>query len=157
MAFATSIRISQAAGMDDRARVRRVCASSMTFAICWTCLIGLTLVLLHNLIPHLFTRDPEVIRIAGGFLFIAGLFQVFDGMQCTAMGALRGLKDVVKPTLIALVIYWLVEIPLAWTLCFHCHLGGKGIWLSTLFSLMLSATFLTVRMRRVAETKALRD
>ena len=157
MSFAVSIRVSQASGANDRARVKSVCTSAMTFAIGWMLATALLMLSLHGQIPKLFTHDTKVIELSGGFLIIAGLFQVFDGMQCTAMGALRGLKDVNRPTIAVMLFYWVMEIPLAWFLCFTCHMGGTGIWLSMLFGLILSATFLTMRLKRVSETKALMD
>ncbi|HNX04762.1 MAG TPA: MATE family efflux transporter [Opitutales bacterium] len=157
MSFATSIRISQAAGANDRPRVLAIIRSSMIFAALWTGLAGIVILVCHGAIPTAFTHDAEVVGIAAGFLIVAGLFQVFDGVQCTAIGALRGLKDVNAPTVIVVLIYWVMELPLAWVLCFHTPLGGLGVWLSMFFGLVLSATFLTSRLRRVAATKVLND
>ena len=155
--FAVSILVSQAAGSGDRDQVRSITNSAMTFAIVWMSMSALVTIVFHNQIPKIFTQDAEVIKLAGGFLVVAGLFQVFDGIQCTAMGALRGLKDVTKPMILVTLIYWVFEMPLAIVLCFTLHLGGLGIWISMAIGLMLSATFLSLRLKRIVETKALRD
>lgn len=155
MSFAASIRVSQAAGANDRTQVHAVIRSSMVFAVLWMSAATLVLVGFRSLIPWVFTHDAEVAHIAAGFLFVAGLFQIFDGVQCTAIGILRGLQDVVAPTVIVVLIYWVMELPLAWVLCFHTPLGGLGVWYSMFFGLILSSTFLTSRLRRVAKGRAL--
>jgi len=155
MSFAISIRVSQACGAKDRENIFRICKSGMTFAIAWMSLSAITLIGLHRYIPMIFTHDEAVIRVASGFLIIAGLFQIFDGMQCTAMGALRGLRDVNKPMIIVVAIYWLVEMPLAWILCFKTPLGGNGIWIGFVVGLGLVAFALTKRLARVSKTATL--
>jgi len=157
MSFAVSIRVSQAAGANDRARVISIARSGLTFAACWMGGMTILLVGLHSVIPWAFTRDPEVAAMAASFLVVAGLFQVFDGVQCTSIGALRGLKDVNAPTLIVTLIYWVFEIPVSWLLCFKAGLGGLGVWIALFLGLILSATFLTSRLRRVAASKVLTD
>lgn len=157
MSFAVSIRVSQAAGAQDRASVLRVCRSGMTFALLWMSVSAITLLSLHDYIPMIFTHDAAVIKIASGFLIIAGFFQIFDGMQCTAIGALRGLRDVNKPMVMVIAIYWLVEMPLGWVLCFKTPIGANGIWLGMLVGLGLAAAFLTTRLGRTSKTATLGD
>jgi multidrug resistance protein, MATE family len=157
MSFAVSIRVSQSSGMNDRKLLRRICRAGIIFAVCWMAISSTILLVFHNRIPMIFTTDAEVIALSSGFLFIAGIFQVFDGIQCTAIGALRGLKDVKAPMIMILVFYWVIEIPISWTLCFKFGMGGTGIWLAILFSLIIAATFLSLRLNRMIETKTLTD
>jgi multidrug resistance protein, MATE family len=149
MSFAVAIRVSQAAGAGDRAGVRRVSRSALAFAVGWMSMSMIAILALHNYIPYLFTADPEVVKMSAGFLIVAGVFQLFDGIQCTAIGALRGLKDVYKPTILVIAIYWMCEIPLAFFLAFRTDLGGLGVWLAMMCALMLSAAFLALRLRRI--------
>jgi MATE family multidrug resistance protein len=149
MSFAVAIRVSQASGAGDKVAVRRVCRGAMTFAIGWMALSMIAILALHNYIPLLFTHDPAVVALSSGFLVVAGVFQLFDGIQCTSIGALRGLKDVYKPTLIVIAIYWLCEIPLAFLLAFGTRLGGMGVWLAMMTALLLSAVCLSTRLRRI--------
>jgi MATE family multidrug resistance protein len=157
MSFAVSIRVSQACGAKDRPGVFRVCRGSFAFAVGWMTLSMIALLTLHNYIPMLFTHDQEVVKTAGVFLAIAGLFQIFDGIQCTAVGALRGLKDVTKPMLMVLGVYWVLEMPLAWMLCFWTPLAGRGIWIAFLVALPVLALVLTWRLKRVSRTAVLGD
>jgi MATE family multidrug resistance protein len=149
MSFAVSIRVSQTAGAGDRGRMRSVAEGAMLFAFCWMLAVSACILLARHALPAIFTHDADVIAMASTFLIAAAGFQVFDGLQCTAMGALRGMKDVNIPTLIVILAYWAFEIPLAWVLCFVVGTGGMGIWISMFLALVLSATFLSVRLRRV--------
>jgi multidrug resistance protein, MATE family len=157
MSFAVSIRISQASGAGDRGSVLRICRSGLAFAVAWMSFSAVILLSLHNYIPMIFTHDMGVVKVAGGFLIVAGCFQIFDGLQCTAIGALRGLKDVAKPMLIVIAVYWIVEMPLGWYLCFRTPLAGNGIWLGMLVGLAILAACLILRLNRVTKKAQLRD
>jgi hypothetical protein len=50
--------------------------------------------------------NHDVVAIATRLMFIAALFQVFDGTQTVAAGALRGYKDTAIPMVIAGIGYW---------------------------------------------------
>lgn len=157
MSFAVSIRVSQTSGAQDRPAMLRVCRGGMMFAALWMSVSSIILLSLHNYIPMMFSHDVEVIKIASGFVLIAGLFQIFDGLQCTATGALRGMKDVTVPLVIIACLYWFVEMPLAWVLCFMTPLKGIGIWLAFLIALPFLALLLGMRLHKISRTVVLGD
>ncbi len=78
-------------------------------------------------------------------MIIAGLFQIMDGTQVTALGALRGLQDVNYPTLISLLSYWIITLPSAYLLGIYLNFGVKGIWWGYLIGLFFAAVILTGR------------
>jgi MATE family multidrug resistance protein len=84
-------------------------------------------------------------KMALGFLAIAALFQLFDGMQVTAMGALRGLKDTRVPMLIAGLAYWVLAFPAGAALAFWAGWGGYGIWWGFVIGLSIAAVLMTWR------------
>jgi MATE family multidrug resistance protein len=90
----------------------------------------------------LFTRDPDVIRIAIGLLLVAAVFQLFDGMQAVATGALRGLGNTHTPMLVNLVGHWLMGLPIAYVLCFKRGLGAQGLWMGLAFGLIVTGAVL---------------
>jgi MATE family multidrug resistance protein len=83
-------------------------------------------------VPHVlvraFTSDPDVFPIGVSLLRIAALFQLFDGVQCVAAGALRGAGDVRFPFVANVVAHWLLGFPVAMLLGFGLHLGAPGLW-----------------------------
>jgi MATE family multidrug resistance protein len=83
--------------------------------------------------PHrivsIFTNDPELIQICVPIMYILSCFQIFDGLQIALAGICKGLKKS-KIVLIAnFIAYWLISIPLGYTLAFKFNLGIKGFWI----------------------------
>ena len=93
-------------------------------------------------LPSFFVQEPTVISISAQLLVVAAIFQIFDGAQVAGLGTQRGLGDVRYPTLIALIAYWLIGIPIGYTLGFQFNLSGVGIWLGLAIGLALTATML---------------
>ena len=75
-----------------------------------------------------FTDDPTVISIGVSLLFVAALFQLFDGVQAVSTGTLRGLGDTRTPMLWNLAGHWFIGLPLGYTLCFVMGFGVIGLW-----------------------------
>ncbi len=99
----------------------------------------------------LYTDDPIVLDYAAGLLMIAGAFQISDGLQVGALGALRGLKDTARPLLINLVAYWCVGMPAGWLLGFHLGHGGQGLWWGLTIGLSVAAVLHTLRFRKLVK------
>ncbi len=102
-------------------------------------------VIFRDLLPKLYTDNAEVIAIASAMILLAAFFQISDGMQASAAGALRGMQDVKIPMLIALVSYWGVMIPGCYLLAFHTGLGLSGIWVGFIIGLTVAAVLLLSR------------
>jgi MATE family multidrug resistance protein len=96
-------------------------------------------------IAELFSSDPEVTSITATLLLVAGIFQLADGVQVTAGGALRGLADVQVPMWLACLFYWGVAIPAAYLFAFILGAGAIGIWIGFALGLFSAATVLTLR------------
>ena len=94
--------------------------------------------------------NREVVRIAGQLLAIAAIFQVVDGMQTIAAGALRGYKDTMVPLLLAAFGYWGIGFAGSWLLAFPLGYGPVGLWLGLALGLAVVAVLLTVRLHLVA-------
>jgi MATE family multidrug resistance protein len=143
--MATTVRVGHAAGAGDHAAAR------------WRGLVGLGLgtlnaasnaaimLLFTGLIISVYTADPVIAAQAGGFLLISAAFQLFDGVQATANGALRGLKDTRMPMLLTLVSYWGIGMPVAWWLAFQRQQGPDGLWWGLTAGLAAAALGLTLR------------
>ena len=97
---------------------------------------------------RLFTTDPEVIRIGVGLLLVAAVFQLFDGVQVVATGALRGIGDTHTPMIVNLVGHWFLGLPTAYYLCFHYGWGVQGLWIGLAFGLIVTGVVLLVAWSR---------
>ena len=109
---------------------------------------GLLFLFGRNLFPFLYTDDAAVARLAGQLLIVATLFQISDGMQATALGALRGIQDVKMPTLFTFVAYYVVALPLEWIIGTYFDFGAVGVWFALAVGLTLSAGAMTWRFYR---------
>ena len=89
---------------------------------------GLALAIAPCWIARIYTPEPAVISTSATLLRIAALFEIFDGIQVVATGALRGLGDTRTPALAHLAGYWIIGLPVAYVLCFSYGWGVTGIW-----------------------------
>ena len=76
----------------------------------------------------LFTQDNNLIKISIPVLYILSVFQVFDGLQVALSGIFKGMKRTGVVLISNFVAYWLISIPLGYTLAFHYHLNLRGFW-----------------------------
>ena len=96
-------------------------------------------------------NDPKyqgVVELAVKLLAIAAWFEILDGTQTIAMGAIRGFKDAKTTFLIGLASYWVVGAPLAWGLGFLANQGAVGVWWGLAIGLLCSAVALTWAFER---------
>src|SRR5690606_15464215 len=96
---------------------------------------------------RLYTTDPAVIELGTSLLFMAGLFQVFDGTQAAGVCLLRGAADTRVPMFIAATAFWLVGAPTALLLGFRTSLGPVGVWTGMIAGLAAASALLVWRVR----------
>ena len=99
---------------------------------------------------YLDLTDPAnqgVLAIALQLFGIAALFQLFDGVQVIAAGALRGYRDTAVPMVIAAIGYWTIGFAGGWLLAFPFGLGAVGLWLGLALGLAVVAISLTLRLQ----------
>ncbi len=148
LSTATSIRISKALGEGRSGALRAIGFGSLGFAALIMLTFGGIFAVGGVAIARGFTADPAVIALAAQLLAVAALFQLFDGSQVVASGALRGLTDVKVPTVITFIAYWLVSLPVGYGLGFHTALGPVGIWTGLASGLSCAAVMLSWRFHR---------
>jgi len=142
---AATVRISNSLGEKKVSRIRTVGFSAIIMVLIFMGVSGIIFILLRNYLPNLFIIDIEVIAIASVLMIIAGLFQILDGAQVTALGALRGIQDVKLPTYITLISYWAIGLPISYLFGVVLDYGVTGVWVGYIFGLSVSATVLTTR------------
>ncbi|MGG5887847.1 MATE family efflux transporter [Falsiroseomonas sp. HC035] len=111
-------------------------------------------------IPWLFLGEGnpgavETATLASVMLVVAGLFQLADGVQAVAAGALRGLKDTQVPMLLAGFGYWIIGLPLGLALALPLGLGPIGLWIGLAAGLFLVAGLMLARWMRLSASGGL--
>jgi MATE family multidrug resistance protein len=148
---AAAVRVGQQLGRKDAAGARRAGWSAIVLGAGFMTCSGLVFVSIPMWISRLFSPDPVVIRTGARLLLVAAAFQLFDGLQTVATGALRGSGDTKTPMLANFVAYWLIGLPVGYFLCFKLGWGAVGIWIGLCGGLMIigSALLLTWHRRKL--------
>jgi len=100
-----------------------------------------------RLLPLMYINDAAVIDIAAHLLIIAAFFQLFDGTQVVGLGILRGLGDVRIPTVITMLAYWVLGLPIGYLLGITFNFGIQGIWWGLLIGLLTASVLLFFRFQ----------
>ena len=145
IASAATIRVGNQLGRKDMPNLRNAGITSFVMVTIFMGFAALLFLGLRNFFPTLYIKDAEVIEIASQLLVVAAFFQISDGVQVVGMGALRGIEDVRVPTVIAVIAYWVVGLPVGYLLGFRYGLGATGIWYGLLIGLSFAAVLLVYR------------
>ena len=109
------------------------------------------LLLFPHLIAASFTEDPAVIAATIPLLFVAAIFQFFDGLQITATGALRGAGNTHAGLVVQIIGYWIIGLPIGYLIAFRNHAGAVGLWLGLCAGLIVAGTALTTIWHRTTK------
>ena len=155
--MAGGVLVGQAAGRGDRVGVARAGWTAIGLGSAFMVLSGLTFWLAPELVVWLYAgRDPDagVAALAVTLLRAAAVFQLVDGVQATAAGALRGLKDTRVPMAVGALSYWVVGLGVGAGLGFGLGWGAVGLWWGLACGLGVAAVLLTARFRRLSRPRA---
>jgi len=153
LSMALSVRVSRAVGEGRVESLPRIAFGAQAAGVAYAVLSILTFVFAGRAIAGGFTPELPVVELAAQLLIFAALFQVFDGGQVIASGALRGLADVKVPSLITFISYWVIGLPFAYL--WGVRMGQPlAVWGSMVIGLALGGLLLTrrlyVQIRRTA-------
>ena len=144
---AGSVLVGRAIGAGDAPRARRAGVSALavggTFMAGSACL----LLLAPQLLARAYTPDLAVIALAATLIPIAGVFQVFDGLQVVSIGVLRGTGDTRTPLIVNLIGYWFIALPISLWLGVSAGYGPRGLWWGLTAGLVMVALVLLARVR----------
>ncbi|MDH3404368.1 MAG: MATE family efflux transporter [Acidobacteriota bacterium] len=149
ISLATTVRVGNALGRRDGEGVRRAGWVGVRLALAGQVVSALVLLALPRQIAAIYSRDEGVVAMAAQLLVLAAIFQLSDGLQVSAAGALRGLQDTRGPMLVTVVAYWLVGLPFGYWLCFHRDLGPSGLWIGFICGLTVAGLLLAWRFGRL--------
>ena len=150
------IRLGKMFGKKDIINLKRIAYSLFFIVLLFDLFFCIIFLLFNEYLPSIYLNKTidksasdvfEVIEISSKLIMISGVFQIFDGLQAVILGALRGIQDVVIPTLLIFIAYILVGLPVSFYLGINTPLGVVGIWIGLLIGLLSSSIFLLLRFR----------
>jgi MATE family multidrug resistance protein len=144
---AATVLVGRAVGQGQPESVRHAARAALFVGVGFMCCTAILFIVVPSLFAMVYSRDVAVVALAASLIPIAGVFQVFDGLQAVSAGVLRGLADTRYPMVIGLVGFWLVGLPISLWLAFSMGLGPQGLWWGLVAGLVAVATLLLLRVR----------
>jgi MATE family multidrug resistance protein len=148
IAQATSVVVGQAVGRGDPEGARRAVGAGMVTVTAFMSFTAVMFLTLPGPLSRIFSNDRMVVGAAALLLPIAGVFQVFDGLQVAGAGALRGVGDTRVPMILTLIGFWVIGLPACVALGFGADLGPRGVWWGLALGIGVVAVLLVLRIRR---------
>jgi len=152
LSMAIAVRVGNAAGRRDPAAVRFAGLAGISLAALAQVIACTLLLSIPTIIAGWYTDDITLKAGAASLLFLAALFQVSDGIQVAAAGALRGLKDTRIPMLITASAYWAIGMPTGWMLAYHVNMNVQGLWIGLIAGLTTAAILLLTRFLKLSRS-----
>ena len=146
VAAASAVLVGHAIGRGDPEAARREAGAALACGVGFMAVTAILLISLAPWLARIFTADPGILGAASALIPIAGVFQVFDGIQGVSGGILRGAGDTRVPMWSNLAGYALVGIPLGAWLAFVAGWGAPGIWWGLVAGLAAVAALLGWRV-----------
>jgi multidrug resistance protein, MATE family len=144
---AAAVRVGRAIGAYDAVAARRAARVALILGVGFMAGAAVLFIAVPRPLAQLFTDDDRVVGIAALLIPIAGIFQVFDGIQAVAAGVLRGIGDTRAPLVVNLVGFWLLGVPVSLYLGFFTTARAAGLWWGFVAGLGAVAVFLLLRIR----------
>jgi MATE family multidrug resistance protein len=143
---AVCVRIGQARGAGKTDRLRAISFGALGLAVGFMGVFVVVFMVCGRVIAGWFVADPQVVLLTAQLLLIAGIFQIFDGIQVVSVGALRGYEDTRMPMYIGILSYWVVALPVSWFAGFVLGWGARGVWFGFVVGLAVAAATLLPRL-----------
>jgi len=151
---AAAVRVGQAIGRKAPGEAASAGWAAILLGAGVMACFSAVLLLFPHAIAASFTTDQDVIAATIPLLFVAAIFQFFDGLQITATGSLRGAGNTHAGLVVQIVGYWIIGLPIGYLFGFRLHYGAVGLWLGLCSGLIVAGTTLTLIWRHT--TKKLR-
>jgi MATE family multidrug resistance protein len=154
---AAAIKSGNNFGAKDYKTLRLSAITSYHIVLVFMTFTALVFIIANHWLPWIVTSDRSVVLIASQLLIIAGLFQIFDGTQVVGLGILRGMGDVLVPTVITFLAYWVLGLPVGYVLGIKLGMGVSGVWYGLTAGLLAASVLLFLRFQVISKTHQLKQ
>jgi multidrug resistance protein, MATE family len=143
---ASAVLVGQAIGREDAAGARRAATSAIGVGLFVSTVTSVIFLSMPRLLASAYVTEPAVVSLAATLIPLAGVFQLVDGLQAVAGGALRGAADTHAAMLANILGFWAVGLPLGLYLSFRRGMGPTGLWWGLVAGLAAVALVLLLRL-----------
>ena len=147
ISIATTARVGYYYGLNDLLMATRIGWLATALSAIMMFLSALMMWFLPEVLVGVYTTQNEILQVGTRLLFYAAIFQLVDGIQATALGALRGLHDTKIPMYISAIAYWVIGFPVGYYLSLDYQ--ASGYWMGIILALFTAALLLTLRFYRL--------
>jgi len=144
---ATAVLVGQGVGREDPAGARRAAGAGVLLGVGFMTFTAVFFLMFPEFLARVYTDEAEVVALAALLIPLAGVFQIFDGLQVVASGVLRGVGDTRSPMIVNLLGFWCLGMPVSVWLGFRTTAGAVGLWWGLVVGLAAVAGFLLFRIR----------
>ena len=166
LGLSASIRAGNQKGLNDYPELKRISLSILFLGLIFALIFSLLIFYLREIIPYLFVdigdvnnyqKNLTIISKASKLFIIVALFQFFDSAQVIILGTLRGMQDVIIPTIIIFISYWFIGFPISYYFGSFDQFKEIGIWFGLLTGLLFTSVFLYLRFNQLVNQKIYND
>lgn len=144
---AATVLVGHAVGRGDAEDARGASKAAIVLGVGFMATTAVIMLAAPMLLARAYTNEAAVLALASVLIPIAGVFQVFDGLQVVSIGLLRGLGDTRTPLIVNVLGFWLLGLPVSLWLAFGLDYGPRGLWWGLVVGLAVVALALLWRVR----------
>ncbi|HEY5714952.1 MAG TPA: MATE family efflux transporter, partial [Psychromonas sp.] len=157
IANGVSIRVGFNLGRANSIQAKNASYAGFAVGLSLSVLTAFLTLIFREEIALLYTDDKEVVLLAVTLILFSAMYQCIDAIQVIAAGALRGYKEMMAIFASTFVAYWLVGLPLGYSLAMTDillpALGAKGFWIGITAGLSVAAILLGKRLYIVQKSQ----
>lgn len=139
ISMAITVRVGNALGRKSPIDTRRAGMIGIALIFVMQIFLACFMFAFPEFVVKIYTSDPAVTEIALKLLFFAAIFQLSDGIQVAAGGALRGIKDTAFLMYSTTIAFWIFGFATSWWFCFEKNMGAVGLWVGLIIGLSIAA------------------
>jgi len=148
-----AIRVGQSVGAGRLGRARLSARTALCMGAVSSLIIAACTALFREQIVHIYNDDPAVTALAMSLLLLGSCYQLVDALQTISIGILRAYNDTRIISLVCFTSYWIIGLPLGFTLARTDWLvpamGPAGFWISYIVALGFGALCYLIRVHHL--------
>ncbi|XP_064604461.1 multidrug and toxin extrusion protein 1-like [Liolophura sinensis] len=149
ISLSCSIRVGQNLGAGNANAAKTSARVAQAFALVVFVVSAVLLLSLKNVLPVVFTEDPDIIDLVSRTIPLIVFIQFLDAITATTMGTLRGCGHQLAGAIFNFIGYVVLTVPLAVVLMFVVKVGALGFWLGLCMGITVVSVVYIIWMFRI--------